>query len=274
MATRFTVLASRNNPRLKLLAALADSAHARREHGQTLLDGVHLLDCALAAKVPLLEVCVSESGRSRAEIATLLARLPEKQVPVCVPDALFAHISPVDTPTGILASIVLPVSVQPQANEPSVVVLDAIQDPGNLGAILRTAAAAGIEAVWLLPGCAQAWSPKVLRAGMGAHFRLRISEQADALAGLGGYGGKVVATGVGVTALTLFDADLRGPLAWLFGAEGQGVSPTLLARADEIVTIPMAAGIESLNVGAAAAVCLFEQLRQCRWPDRRGNGET
>jgi len=97
---------------------------------------------------------------------------------------------------------------------------------------------------------------------MGAHFRLRIAEQVDALAALQGYEGKVVATGLGANARTLFDADLRGALAWLFGAEGQGVSPALLARADEIVTIPMATGVESLNVGAAAAVCLFEQMRQ------------
>ncbi|MDR0633800.1 MAG: RNA methyltransferase [Azoarcus sp.] len=261
---RFITLASRDNPRIKLLAALAGNARARREYNQTLLDGVHLLDCALAAGVPLREVCVSESGRLRPEIAALLARLPDGLIPVCVPDALFARLSPVDTPTGILASIAPPAPVPAQAAQTSVVVLDAIQDPGNLGAILRTAAAAGIGAVWLTPGCAQVWAPKTLRAGMGAHFRLRISEQVDALASLADHGGRVVATGVGPSARVLFDVDLRGPLAWLFGAEGQGVSPALFARADEIVTIPMATGIESLNVAAAAAVCLFEQARQCR----------
>lgn len=261
---RFVTLASRDNPRIKLLAALANNARARREHRQTLLDGVHLLDCALAAGVPLREVCVSESGRIHPEIAALLARLPDGLIPVCVPDALFARLSPVDTPTGILASIAPPAPELALAAQTSVVVLDAIQDPGNLGAILRTAAAAGIGAVWLTPGCAQAWAPKTLRAGMGAHFRLRISEQVDALASLAGHGGRVVATGVGPSAKVLFDVDLRGPLAWLFGAEGQGVSPALFARADEIVAIPMAKGIESLNVAAAAAVCLFEQARQCR----------
>jgi TrmH family RNA methyltransferase len=261
---RFTFLASRDNPRIKRLAALAHNARARREYGQTLLDGVHLLDCALAAQIALLEICVSESGRQRPEIAALLARLPGGSTSVCVPDALFSRLSPVDTPTGILASIALPPPVPPQAGQISLIVLDAIQEPGNLGAILRIAAAVGIETVWLTPGCAQAWTPKALRAGMGAHFRLRISEQVDALANLAGYEGKVMATGLEATARKLFDIDLRGSLAWIFGAEGQGVSPALLARADEIAIIPMAEGIESLNVGAAAAVCLFEQSRQCR----------
>ncbi|MDR1462785.1 MAG: RNA methyltransferase, partial [Azoarcus sp.] len=251
---RFTILVSRDNPRIKRLAALARNERARREHGQTLLDGVHLLDCALAAKVPLLEICVSESGCKRPEIAALLARLPCDSTPVCVPDALFSRLSPVDTPTGILASIAAPPPAPPQAGQASLIVLDAVQEPGNLGAILRTAAAVGIEAVWLTPGCAQAWAPKTLRAGMGAHFRLCISERVDALASLAGYEGKVVATGMGLAARKLFDIDLRGPLAWIFGAEGQGVSPALLARADEIAAIPMAEGIESLNVGAAAAV--------------------
>jgi TrmH family RNA methyltransferase len=257
-------LASRDNPRIKRLAALARNARARREYGQTLLDGVHLLDCALAAQAPLLEVCVSESGRRRAEIAALLARLPDDLTPFSVPDALFSRLSPVDTPAGILASIALPPPVPPRADQASLIILDAIQEPGNLGALLRTAAAVGIETVWLTPGCALAWSPKVLRAGMGAHFRLRISEQVDALAGLADHGGKVVATSLGGGARQLFDIDLRGPRAWIFGAEGQGVSPALLARADEIALIPMAEGIESLNVAAAAAVCLFEQLRQRR----------
>ncbi|MDR2032154.1 MAG: RNA methyltransferase [Azoarcus sp.] len=265
MAERTTFLASRDNPRIRLLAALAGSAGTRREHGQTLLDGIHLLACALDAGVALLEICVSESGCGHPEIAALLDRLPAGAAAIRVPDAIFSRLSTVDTPVGILARIAAPANVPTSAErKASLVILDAIQDPGNLGAILRTAAAAGIASVWLTPGCAQAWSPKTLRAGMGAHFHLRISERVDALANLAGYGGKVMATDAGAGARTLFDADLRAPLAWLFGAEGQGVSPALRARADEILAIPMAAGAESLNVGAAAAVCLFEQVRQRR----------
>ena len=263
MALTFTHLSSRDNPRVRLFASLASMPRERRKCGQTLLDGTHLLGCALDAGVDLLDVCVSESGCGNPEILALLARLLVKEPPICVPDALFAHLSPVDTPTGILARIALPLpSSQEAVERETLIVLDGIQDPGNLGSILRTAAAAGIRLAWLTPGCTQAWSPKALRAGMGAHFRLRILERADALAGLAAYQGKVVAAGVGEKSRMFFDADLRGPVAWLFGAEGQGLSPALLTRADETLRIPMMEGIESLNVGAAAAVCLFEQMRQ------------
>ena len=267
MATRFTFthLSSRENPRLRLLASLALKPRERREQGQTVLDGSHLIDCALDACIALLDVCVSKSGCENPEILALLARLPVGESPICVPDALFDRLSPVDTPSGILARIALPqFDAHKAAERETLIVLDAIQDPGNLGSILRTAAAAGVHLVWLTPGCAQAWSPKALRAGMGAHFRLHIFEQVDALAGLAAYQGKVVATGTGEKSRIFFDADLRGPVAWLFGAEGQGISPALLARADETLRIPMTEGIESLNVGAAAAVCLFEQMRQRR----------
>ena len=265
MAARFTFthLTSRDNPRLRQLALLASMPRERRERGQTLLDGSHLIDCALDTGIALLDVCVSESGCENPEILALLARLPVGESPICVPDALFARLSPVDTPTGILARIALPLpDTQEAVERETLIVLDAIQDPGNLGSILRTAAAAGVHLAWLTQGCAQAWSPKALRAGMGAHFRLRIHERVDALAGLAAYRGKVVAAGTGEKSRMFFDADLRGPVAWLFGAEGQGISPALLARADEILCIPMTEGIESLNVGAAAAVCLFEQIRQ------------
>ncbi|MCL2589336.1 MAG: RNA methyltransferase [Betaproteobacteria bacterium] len=265
MATQiiFTHLTSHNNPRVRLFASLASMPRGRRKFGQTLLDGTHLLGCALDAGFTLLDVCVSESKCDNPEILALLACLPAGEPPICVPDALFAHLSPVDTPTGILARIALPLPGPQEAVErETLIVLDAIQDPGNLGSILRTAAAAGISLAWLTPGCTQAWSPKALRAGMGAHFRLHIHERVDALAGLAAYQGKVVAAGVGEKSRMFFDADLLGPVAWLFGAEGQGVSSALLARADETLRIPMMEGIESLNVGAAAAVCLFEQVRQ------------
>ncbi|GHU13551.1 RNA methyltransferase [Betaproteobacteria bacterium] len=259
-------ISSRDNPRIKLLAALAANPRERHRHGQTLLDGPHLLDCALDAGVPLLEVCVSMSGRNNTEIAALLARLPVGLEPLCVPDALFERISTVETPTGILARVAIPEvsAAASNAGEGAVVVLDAVQDPGNLGSILRTAVAAGVGTIWLTPGCAQAWAPKVLRAGMGAHFHLSISEQVDVLALLHDYPGKVIATGLSANAEDVYAVDLACPLIWLFGAEGQGVCAPLLARATAIVTIPMAAGIESLNVGAAAAICLFEQARQRR----------
>ena len=139
--------------------------------------------------------------------------------------------------------------------------LDAIQEPGNLGTLLRTAAAAGIRDVLLGEGCAQAWSPKVLRAGMGAHLALAIHEQAPLARMLAGFAGEIAAPAPEAPE-SLFELDLRQPVAWLFGNEGAGLSPEVAALATREVCIPMADRTESLNVSAAAAVCLFEQVRQ------------
>lgn len=260
-------LSSRDNPRIKHLHALASSARERRKHGETVLDGAHLIQAAVQAGQVLKAVFVSTSGLAQGEILTLLDQLAHDVTVTELADSLFAHVSPVDTPSGMLALVDIPAPAPVAPARASLVVLDAVQDPGNLGTILRTAAAAGIRSALLTPGCAQAWSPRVLRAGMGAHFQLAIHEQVDALAVLADYPGKVLATGLTARARALYSVDLTGAVAWLFGAEGQGVSPALQARADEIVTIPMAAGMESLNVGAAAAVCLFEQVRQSRQSD-------
>jgi len=256
------LLSSRDNPRIKHLHALASSPRDRRKHCETVLDGAHLIQAAVQAGMGLKAVYVSESGLAGVEIAALVADLPPGTPVTQLTDPLFSHVSPVDSPSGVLALVDVPEQTGSPECEASLIVLDAVQDPGNLGTILRTAAAAGIETAWLTPGCAQAWSPRVLRAGMGAHFRLKVREQVDALGALADYPGRVLATGLTHSARPLYALDLDGPVAWLFGAEGQGVSPALLARADQIVTIPMADGIESLNVGAAAAVCLFEQMRQ------------
>ncbi|HQZ01778.1 MAG TPA: RNA methyltransferase, partial [Thauera sp.] len=253
---------SRDNPLIKRLHVLATSARERRKSGETLLDGAHLIDAALQRQWPLKALVVSDSGLAQPEIDGLLARCGTELPCYQLPDALFAHVSPVDTPSGLIAIIDLPPEPPPAVLQHDVVVLDAVQDPGNLGTILRTAAAAGVVEVLLTEGCAGAWSPRVLRAGMGAHFGLRIHERVDALRALEAFTGPVLATALGAGARSLYEIDLGRPLAWLFGAEGQGVSPALLARASQRVVIPMAADIESLNVAAAVAVCLFEQARQ------------
>lgn len=257
-----TIISSRDNPLAKHLHALAQSARERRLHGETLLDGAHLVAAAIAAGRPLKALIVSESGLARPEHRHLLDAVAAGVPRYRFSDPLLRHVSPVDTPSGLLATIELPASAPPAALTDSVVVLDGVQDPGNLGTILRTAAAAGIRRVLLGTGCAQAWSPRVLRAGMGAHFALAIEEGVEPCARLEAYPGRCLATALGAGARSLYALDLRGPLAWLFGAEGRGLSPALLARADQRVLIPMAAGIESLNVGAAVAICLFEQVRQ------------
>ncbi len=257
-------LASRDNPFVKRLHALAHSGRDRRKLEEAVLDGAHLVEAALAAGVPLRALVVSESGLLREEHRRLLAATPAEVPRYRLGDAVFAHVSPVDSPSGLLAIIAMPACAPIDLAGASLIALDGVQDPGNLGSLLRTAAAAGIRHALLGEGCAQAWSPRALRAGMGAQFVVRVEEGCTLLARLEGYRGRCLATALREDARPLYELDLRGPVAWLFGAEGQGLSPALLARADGCVIIPMAPGIESLNVAAAAAVCLFEQARQLR----------
>ncbi len=254
-------ISSRQNPLIKDLHLLASSAAERRKQAKTILDGVHLLQAAIEKGIVLTMVCVSEHGYQSPEIAALVARLEPITSCLYLPDAVFAHISPTDSPAGVLAVIAMPMETTLETLTASCVVLEAVQDSGNLGAILRTAAAAGIQDVLLSEGCAQAWSPRVLRAAMGAHFVLRIYEKINIAEALSDYQGVTVATGLD-NARGLYEMDLRQPIAWLLGSEGQGLSAGTMALAQQKVMIPMATGIESLNVAAAAAVCLFEERRQ------------
>lgn len=254
-------ISSRQNPLIKDLHLLATSASERRQQAKTVLDGVHLVQAAMAHGVSLDLVCVSERGYQSAEIAALIDVIEPLTSCLYLPDALFHHISPTDTPAGILAVIKQPTEMTAKTSTSSCVVLEGIQDVGNLGTIFRTAAAAGIESVFLSEGCAQAWSPRVLRAAMGAHFLLSIHEKVNIAELLTGYQGVSVATALD-GACNLYEMNLHQPIAWLFGSEGQGLSVGTMALAQQKVMIPMAKGVESLNVAAAAAVCLFEERRQ------------
>ena len=255
-------IASRANPTVRYLHGLSHVTRERRRAGQTLLDGVHLIEAAISSGWPIKALFVSESRVNHPEIQSVLVEC--KAEVVTLSDSVLSYISPVTTPSGIMGLIdVPPVSVW-QAQDCSLVVLDGLQDPGNLGAMLRTVAAAGIRDVFLTEACAHVWAPRVLRAGMGAHFLLSIHERQNPFLILERYAGCVVATVPDVRARAIYDADLSGHVAWLFGGEGLGLSSGLIERANERLTIPMPGTVESLNVTAAAAVCLFEQARQQR----------
>ena len=177
-------------------------------------------------------------------------------------DGLFDALDILPSPVPVLALVDAPAPALPERLAgANVVILDRVQDPGNVGAIIRTAAAAGIRTLLATTGTAACWSPKVLRAGMGGHFVLDIHEgiAPDALPAL-------LAVPLAGTVLDggqpLYGQDLRPPLAWVFGNEGEGIDPQLLPQLGLRLTIPQASGVESLNVAAAAAVCLFEQRRQ------------
>jgi TrmH family RNA methyltransferase len=251
-------ITSRDNPTFRQLCALAGSGRERRKQNRTLLDGMHLVEawCRHFGLPELL--AVSRSGVDHPEIRSFLDKHPQART-VRFGDVLFGEFSPVATPSGILALVAIPTPAP--AGSGSRVLLDAVQDAGNLGSILRSAAAAGIRDVFLGAGCAQAWSPRVLRAAMGAHFGLRLHEHAPLAASLEGFPGRIVSTSLGASG-SLYALDLRGPVAWLFGNEGAGLSPELAALATHAVHIPMPGKAESLNVAAAAAICLFEEVRQ------------
>jgi RNA methyltransferase, TrmH family len=185
-------------------------------------------------------------------------RLPNA-LPCVLPNALFKTLTPVETPSGILALIEIP---QPDAvlQGDCMVLLENIQDPGNLGALLRVAAAAGADSVHLSHGCSEAWSPKCLRGGQGAHFQLAIHEQVDLPELVQSFAAPVYAASLGAS-VPLYDLDLSGRVGFAFGNEGVGLSPQLCAAAQPFI-IPMPGSVESLNVATAAAVCLFERVRQ------------
>jgi TrmH family RNA methyltransferase len=205
-------------------------------------------------------VVVSRSRVDDAEIAALLGSslVPE---PLVLSDALFQQLSSVATPTGVIAAVRTPQPSSLPSMPGACVMLDDIQDPGNMGSILRSAAASGLKEVYLSKASVQAWSPRVLRAAMGAHFVLQIHEGVDLETLARAYPGRVLAV-ASDGATPFYSADLTGRVALLFGNEGAGLSDSLRAAAGETISIPMPGKAESLNVAAAAAVCLFERVRQ------------
>lgn len=253
-------ISSRDNPSFRQLHQLAHSSRERRKQGRTVLDGMHLVAEWAAHFGPPELLAVSESGMRHPEIRDWLAAHATIR-PLLLDDALFRQASPVDHPAGILAQVAIPPPPRRPAATASRLYLEGVQDAGNLGSILRSAAAAGLGDAFLSRGCAQAWSPRVLRAGMGAHFRLAIHEQTSLGQALEGFGGVSIAMQAG-TGRSIHETDLRGPVAWIFGSEGGGLKAETLAAATLAACIPMSGGVESLNVAAAAAICLFEEARQ------------
>jgi TrmH family RNA methyltransferase len=256
------LISSRDNAQYKELKHLAGSSQARRKAGRTLLDGVHLCQTYLSLRGLPQQCIVSESALRHHEVADLVGQLEALHAHcTAMPDALYAALSQVEHGVGILFVIDTPERAVTAPLAQSAVLLDNLQDPGNVGSILRSAAAAGIGQVYCSGGTAFCWSPKVLRAAMGAHFVLEIYEGVDLAALVSNSAIAVLATS-GYAEKRLYDVDLRQPVGWLLGHEGQGVADELLALATHRVVIPHLGQVESLNVAACAAVCFFEQLRQ------------
>jgi RNA methyltransferase, TrmH family len=253
-------ITSAENPRFRTLLKLHQSSRERRKAGLSLLDGVHLVAAYLEHVGAPEYVAISRSHLDDVEIAALLGS-STVPTPLIFSDALFRQLSSVSTPTGIIAAVRTPQPSALPAQPDACVLLEDVQDPGNVGSIFRSAAAAGIKEVYLSTSCVQAWSPRVLRAAMGAHFSLRIHEGVDLEALARDYPGRVLAV-ASDSATAFYSADLSGRVALLFGNEGSGLSASLRDAAHASISIPMPGHAESLNVAAAAAVCLFERVRQ------------
>ncbi|MDP4300169.1 TrmH family RNA methyltransferase [Leptothrix discophora] len=254
---RVREISSRTHPLLKDLRRLVSDPGAYRKLGRVWLEGDHLAR-ALAARggVPSLAV-VGASAWLQPRWRELALAAPEVAV---LADALLGEVSSLGTPGPFGLLMDLPDVPAPPRAGVATLVLDRLQDPGNVGTLLRSAAALGVPQVVALKGCAALWSPKVLRSAMGAHFALHLVEgvEADVLDGLGV---PLLATS-SHAAQSLHATRLPWPCAWVLGHEGQGVADELLARCALTLTIPQPGGEESLNVAAAGAICLYESARQ------------
>jgi TrmH family RNA methyltransferase len=253
------MITSTHNPKIQLVRGLLGRSKERRETEAFVAEGVRLVEEALREEWPFRFVLRGESLSERGQ--ALVADLQSLGVEIeIVANNLMQSVSETETSQGILAvldHLQLPI---PQSLS-FALILDQIRDPGNLGTLLRTAAAAEVQAVFLPPETAEAFAPKVVRAGMGAHFRLPIHalpwEEIRAhtdglqihLADMGG-------------AISCWQADFRNPLALIVGGEADGASQPARELANATVNIPMPGKSESLNAGAAGAILMFEVVRQ------------
>ena len=259
-------VSSRNNPRVKEAARLIASSRDRRKAGKCVLEGEHLIAVYLDRVGAPESLLVVDDDARRAARSPRWRRACRAHDVLAIPAALFAEVSTLPVAIGAVAVVPTPApSLPPPARFH--LLLDDLQDPGNVGTMLRTAAAAGVEQVLLSKHCAFAWSPKALRAGQGAHFLTTIVEDVDLPAWAArvprarrarGRGGRARRRAISTTRRWPGRSPSRS------ATRARACPRRSLARADVRVTIPMPGGMESLNAAAAAAVVLFEAVRQRR----------
>lgn len=253
-------IASAQNEGLKNLRKWLSQNKARKADQVMVLEGIHLLSALLAAGQRPQQVYVREDCVGHPEIAASVAQLPASVVASVSVEAMgkltaLTHAAEVISVVAWPQAVALPVTG-------TVVALENVQDPGNMGTILRSAAASGVRHVLLSPDCVDVYAPKVLRAGMGAHFLLTIHTDVALLPWLAAYQGRALVTALDAKAVSIYAENLAQDVALVFGNEGAGVSAATIAAADQTVIVPMLGQTESLNVAMAATVCLFERMRQ------------
>ena len=249
---------SRANPLYKQLFKWQSSAGRRDE--PVLLEGVNLCDSWLSMDKQPKYAIFDIERIGQPHLSDLIDKL-NPDICLTMSGSLLGNLSSVDTDQGVLFVAQPTIHPIPEKISESIVMLDRLQDPGNVGAILRTCAAAGIKRVFASVGTAGLWSPKVLRSAQGAHFVLKLHEQMDLLSLTEALSIPLIVTTL-EDASDLYQTTLPKHAAWVFGNEGQGVAEKLLTRADLRVKIIHDRAVESLNVTVASGICLFEQRRQ------------
>lgn len=255
------LITSKDNPTIKTAHALLTQPRQRKKLAQTVMEGTHLIESYLTANLIPKTVIVSESGLRNGEINTLLNRLKGIKT-LTISDSLYKEIRSLGESLPIMAIIDTPTLKLTNAINKDCLVINGIQDNGNLGTLFRSASATGFETILCTTGTASAYNPKTLRASMGANFSLTIYENVaiDDIF-------KFVKVPLFATTShadgVIYQKNLTKPLALILGHEGQGVDMELLKKCDTL-TLPQY-GQESLNVGVAGSVCLYEILRQRRF---------
>ncbi len=254
------MITSAANPRYKLARALL-TRRGRQKHRRLLLEGPRLIKDSISAGFPPALVLFAEGAASVLAPVLAMAAAAGAEV-LSLNDELLAALCQTTTPQGVVA--VAPWPELPPGQEGWSLIVDGVQDPGNLGTLLRSAAAAGLDQVILLPGVTDPWAPKVLRAGMGAHFRVAIRMARD-LAQVEAWIGpaqRLLATAAAPTLYT--EVDWTQPSALVIGSEAEGPRLTASWPGLQAIAIPMARGMESLNAAVAGSIILFEAQRQRR----------
>jgi RNA methyltransferase, TrmH family len=275
MQNALKVITSRDNPTVKRIAAHTKSAPARRRDGLCLLEGEHLVQsyvqnssrAGTRIKSRIATLAIRDGGLSQSAAHAALITASDEAV-LLAPD-VFDQLSSLATPSGVLALAAVP-SAPPLLRNGFVLALDAVQDPGNVGTLIRTAAAAGVSQVWLSPGCAFAWSVKTLRASQGAHFHIDVIEEVALVEAFAAFHGERWATlpraltgmSATLTMHNLFDAKFAASTALILSNEGSGLSRALYGSVTHGLNIPMKNAVESLNVATAGALALYAVMQK------------
>ncbi|MDA1332238.1 MAG: RNA methyltransferase [Proteobacteria bacterium] len=250
------LIRSSQNKSIQRVQRLIKSRSARRDAGFLVLDGIHLVEeCVRYNYLEKLQVFVEDPITSK-EISLLIQEASEEVTITLVESHIFKKLSTTKSSQGIVAIGRLKQKSLSIKEVKFALAIDGIQDPGNLGSILRSAAAFSVDTVYLSAGTVDAYSPKSLRGGMGAQFRLAIIEDSDLSSVISEFPGRSIGSS-SLRGEAIERINFSGPLLLLIGSEGTGLSDILLDKVDDIVSIPLANNVESLNVGSAAAILCF-----------------